>query len=107
LKYLNNGGRIINVSSGLGSLSDMGDYSPAYSISKAALNAVTRQFSALLRSKNISVNSVCPGWVRTDMGGMNASRSVEKGAETIVWLADKAPQKLTGSFFRDKKEIDW
>ena len=107
LRYLNNNGRIINVSSGLGSLSDMGDYSPAYSISKTALNAVTKQFASVLSNKKISVNSVCPGWVRTDMGGANATRSVKKGAESIVWLANEAPQKITGKFIRDKKVIDW
>ena len=101
------GGRIINVSSGAGSLSEMGTYAPAYSISKAALNAVTVQLSAALRSKSIAVNSVCPGWVRTDMGGRNAPRSVQKGAETIVWLASAAPQNLTGQFLRDRKVIAW
>ncbi|MGH7494865.1 MAG: SDR family oxidoreductase [bacterium] len=101
------GGRIINVSSGAGSLNEMGTYAPAYSISKAALNAVTVQLSAALKSKGIAVNSVCPGWVRTDMGGGNAPRSVQKGAETIVWLASMAPQNLTGQFWRDRKVIAW
>ncbi len=99
------GTRIINVSSGAGSLSEMQTYAPAYSISKAALNAVTRQFAGAL--PGIAVNSVCPGWVRTDMGGSGASRSVEKGAETIVWLATEAPATETGKFWRDKKEIEW
>lgn len=101
------GGRIINVSSGAGSLSEMGTYAPAYSISKAALNAVTVQLSAALRSRGIAVNSVCPGWVRTVMGGRHAPRSVEVGAETIVWLASQAPQNLTGQFLRDRKVIAW
>lgn len=107
LPLLNENGRIINVSSGLGSFAEMSDYAPIYSISKSALNAVTKQFSFSLASKNISVNSVSPGWVKTDMGGNNAARSVEKGAETIVWLSEEAPQNLTGKFFRDKKEIYW
>ncbi len=107
LSLVNEKARIINVSSGLGSFGEMSDYAPIYSISKAALNAVTKQFSFSLAEKNISVNSVSPGWVRTDMGGSNAVRSVEKGAETIVWLSEKAPQILTGKFFRDKKEFNW
>ena len=107
LPLMNKNGRIINVSSGLGAFSEMSSFAPSYSISKSALNAVTKQFSFSLADKNISVNSVSPGWVKTDMGGTNAERTVEKGAETIVWLADEAPQKLTGKFFRDKKEMDW
>lgn len=107
LPLLNKNGRIINVSSGLGAFSEMSSYAPTYSISKTALNAVTKQFSFSLEEKSISVNSVSPGWVKTDMGGSNATRSVEKGAETIVWLAEEAPHNLTGKFFRDKKELDW
>ena len=107
LPYLKSGSRIINVSSSAGSLTSMSTYAPAYSISKAALNAITKQYAAALEKKNIAVNSVCPGWVRTDMGGMNASRSVKKGAETIVWLATDAPINKTGLFWRDKKIIDW
>lgn len=101
------GGRIINVSSGAGSLTNMQTYAPAYSISKTALNAVTKQFAAALKSQAIAVNCVDPGWVRTDMGGPNASRPVEKGAETIVWLATDAPQSETGKFWRDKQETVW
>jgi len=99
--------RVINVSSGLGSLAEMGTYAPAYSISKTALNAVTRQFALLLKDQNITVNSVCPGWVRTDMGGPNATRSLEQGADTIVWLATEAPRNLSGRFLRDRKTIEW
>ena len=102
-----NGARIINVSSGAGALKGMSTYAPAYSISKTALNAVTKQFAGALTSHNIAVNCVDPGWVRTDMGGSNASRPVEKGAETIVWLAADAPQAETGKFWHDKQEVDW
>jgi NAD(P)-dependent dehydrogenase (short-subunit alcohol dehydrogenase family) len=98
---------VINLSSGLGQLSDMADTYPAYSISKTALNAVTRQFSAALRDKGIAVNSVCPGWVKTDMGGPNAPRTVDQGADTVTWLATEAPRDLTGLFFRDRKPIPW
>lgn len=102
-----NGGRIINVSSGAGSLSRMSTYAPAYSVSKTALNAVTKQFAGALKNQNIAVNCVDPGWVRTDMGGANASRPVERGAETIVWLAADAPQTETGKFWHDKREVEW
>ncbi|OHE84720.1 MAG: short-chain dehydrogenase [Verrucomicrobia bacterium RIFCSPLOWO2_12_FULL_64_8] len=101
------GARVINVSSGAGALGEMASWAPAYSISKTALNAVTRQFAAALRARSIAVNSVCPGWVRTDMGGAGATRSVEEGADTIVWLATEAPPNLTGRFLRDRKLIAW
>jgi len=107
LPFMDKGSRIINVSSGAGALNDMGTYAPAYSISKTALNAITKQFAGALKRKGIAVNSVTPGWVRTDMGGMSASRTIEKGAETIVWLATEASQDKTGLFWRDKKVIDW
>jgi NAD(P)-dependent dehydrogenase (short-subunit alcohol dehydrogenase family) len=98
--------RVINVSSGGGQLTGGADgWSPAYCISKTALNGVTSQLATAL--PKFAVNSVCPGWVRTDMGGQGASRSVEEGADTIVWLAADAPQKLTGKFLRDRKEIPW
>ena len=98
--------RVINVSSGGGQLTGGADgWSPAYCISKTALNGVTSQLAAAL--PKFAVNSVCPGWVRTDMGGQGATRSVEEGADTIVWLAGEAPQGLTGKFLRDRKEIPW
>ena len=98
--------RVINVSSSGGQLTGGADgWSPAYCISKTALNGVTSQLAAAL--PKFAVNSVCPGWVRTDMGGRNATRSLEEGADTIVWLASEAPQGLTGKFLRDRKEIPW
>jgi NAD(P)-dependent dehydrogenase (short-subunit alcohol dehydrogenase family) len=100
-------GAVINVSSGWGALHDMGDEASAYGISKAGLNAVTRQLAAAFRSDRVSVNSVCPGWVRTDMGGAKASRSVAEGADTVLWLATEAPRKITGKFLRDRKPIPW
>jgi NAD(P)-dependent dehydrogenase (short-subunit alcohol dehydrogenase family) len=101
------GGRIINISSELGALGKMEGYSPAYSISKTMVNALTRQFAAVLKNDGISVHSVCPGWVRTAMGGEGAPRSPEQGAETAVWLATEAPPGLTGKYFKDKHEIEW
>ena len=98
--------RVINVSSSGGQLTDGADgWAPGYCISKTVLNGVTVQLAAAL--PKFAVNSVCPGWVRTEMGGENASRSVEEGADTIVWLASEAPQDLTGKFLRDRKEIPW
>lgn len=99
--------RIVNVSSGMGQLTEMNGGCPGYRISKTALNALTRIMADELKSTNIKVNSVCPGWVRTDMGGPNAERSVEKGAETIVWLATLPEDGPSGGFFRDKQAIPW
>lgn len=105
---LKKGSRVINVSSGAGEIGEgMGSYAPVYSISKTAMNAVTCQFAHAFRRKDITVNSVCPGWVRTDMGGKGAPRSVRKGAETPVWLATEAPINETGKFWRDKAVIPW
>src|SRR6266568_1421129 len=98
--------RIVNVSSGGGQLADGADgWAPAYCISKTALNGVTAQLATAL--PKFAVNSVCPGWVRTDMGGANATRSVAEGASGIVWLAADAPQNETGKFWRDRKVIPW
>ena len=98
--------RIVNVSSGGGQLADGADgWAPAYCISKTAVNGVTSQLAAAL--PKFAVNSVCPGWVRTDMGGSNATRSIAEGASGIVWLAAEAPRKETGKFWRDRKVIPW
>jgi NAD(P)-dependent dehydrogenase (short-subunit alcohol dehydrogenase family) len=104
---MKSGSRIINISSSAGQLNSMGTYAPAYSISKAALNALTLQAASAFAAKGIAVNSVCPGWVKTDMGGKGAPRSLEKGAETPVWLATETPIALTGKFFKDRKEVPW
>jgi NAD(P)-dependent dehydrogenase (short-subunit alcohol dehydrogenase family) len=100
-------GRVVNVSSGLGQLHQMGEGSPAYRVSKAALNALTRTLAAEVAGSGILVNSMSPGWVRTDMGGANAPRSVEEGAETAVWLCLLPSNGPTGQFFRDRQPIPW
>ena len=100
-------GRIVNLSSGLGQLHQMGEGSPAYRVSKAALNALTRTLAAEVAGSGILVNSMSPGWVKTDMGGDGATRSVEEGADTATWLCTLASNGPTGQFFRDRKEIPW
>jgi NAD(P)-dependent dehydrogenase (short-subunit alcohol dehydrogenase family) len=100
-------GRVVNVSSGAGQLSSMTTYAPAYSTSKAALNALTIQLAAATRGRGVLVNCVNPGWVRTRMGGRSAPRSVEEGADTIVWLATLPQNGPTGRFFSDRREIAW
>jgi NAD(P)-dependent dehydrogenase (short-subunit alcohol dehydrogenase family) len=100
-------GRIVNISSGLGQLQKMGEGSPAYRVSKAALNALTRTLAAEVAGSGILVNSMSPGWVRTDMGGDEAPRSVEEGAETAVWLSLLPSNGPTGQFFRDRQPIPW
>jgi NAD(P)-dependent dehydrogenase (short-subunit alcohol dehydrogenase family) len=98
--------RIVNVSSGSGQLDEGADgWAPGYSVSKTALNGVTVQLAAAL--PKFAVNSVCPGWVRTEMGGEDATRSVGEGAASIVWLGTDAPQDLTGKFVKDRKVIPW
>lgn len=99
--------RIVNVSSESGSLAAMGGGTPAYSVSKAALNALTRMLADELRSKRILVNSVCPGWVATDMGGPDAPRSVEEGATSVIWAATLPDNGPTGGFFRDGEPLQW
>jgi NAD(P)-dependent dehydrogenase (short-subunit alcohol dehydrogenase family) len=100
-------GRIVNVSSGLGQLSESGRGTPAYRISKTALNSFTRTLAAELSDTAILVNSMCPGWVKSDMGGPNAPRTLEQGADTAVWLATLQSDGPRGRFFRDKQPIAW
>jgi NAD(P)-dependent dehydrogenase (short-subunit alcohol dehydrogenase family) len=100
-------GRIVNVSSGAGQLTTMSTYAPAYSMSKAALNAFTRILAHTYRGSGLLVNAVDPGWVRTDMGGPSAARSPEEGADTIVWLATLPDDGPTGGFFRDRRAVAW
>jgi NAD(P)-dependent dehydrogenase (short-subunit alcohol dehydrogenase family) len=101
------GARVVNVSSGMGQLAEMQSGSPAYRISKTALNALTRTLAVELAPQGIKVNTMCPGWVRTDMGGAGATRSVEQGADTAVWLATLPDDGPTGGFFRDRQPIPW
>jgi NAD(P)-dependent dehydrogenase (short-subunit alcohol dehydrogenase family) len=100
-------GRIVNVSSESGSLASMGGGTPAYSVSKAALNALTRMLADELRRDGILVNSVCPGWVATEMGGPNAPRTPEEGAAGVVWAATLPDGGPTGGFFRDGESLPW
>lgn len=100
-------GRIVNVSSRAGQLAEMGAGFPAYRLSKVALNALTRITAGELGPGIIKVNAMCPGWVRTDMGGPNATRSVEDAARTAVWLATLPDDGPTGGFFKDKRPIAW
>lgn len=98
--------RIVNVSSGAGSLTSMGGGTPAYSVSKAALNALTRVLAAELQEAGILVNAVCPGWVATEMGGVGG-RPVEAGAASILWAVMLPEDGPTGGFFRDGQPLDW
>jgi NAD(P)-dependent dehydrogenase (short-subunit alcohol dehydrogenase family) len=98
--------RIVNVSSGMGGVSEMGGWSPGYRVSKAALNAMTRILSTELRDEGFLVNSACPGFVNTDMGGpMGATKTVHDGAAGIVWLATLRDDGPTGGFFRDGQPV--
>lgn len=107
LMQANNFGRIINISSEMGSLSDMhGDYA-SYRMSKTLLNAVTGIFNAEVSHPNIKINSMCPGWVKTEMGGRNATREPIKATETILWLDELDENGPSGGFFRDGKALAW
>ena len=103
----NDWGRIVNVSSGMGQLSQMGGFWPGYRMSKTALNALTRIVHNELQGSGIKINSVCRGWCRTEMGGGDAERSADQGAEGIVWAATLPDDGPSGGFFRDGKAIDW
>ena len=107
IPLMNGSGRIVNVSSGMGQLAEMNGGWPGYRMSKAALNALTRILADELKDMGIKVNSVCPGWVRTDMGGPKAPRTPKEGAATTVWLASLPDDGPTGGFFRDKQPIPW
>ena len=102
-----NYGRVVNLSSGMGQLSDMNGCCPGYRTSKTALNALTKSLADELQGTDVLVNSLCPGWVRTDMGGPNATRDVVEGADTVVWLATLPDGGPSGGFFRDRKPIPW
>jgi NAD(P)-dependent dehydrogenase (short-subunit alcohol dehydrogenase family) len=100
-------GRVVNVSSGMGQLSEMNGGCPGYRLSKTALNALTRILADELGGTGIKVNSVCPGWVRTDMGGPEATLSVQEGAAGILWAATLPDDGPTGGFFRNGEPIPW
>jgi NAD(P)-dependent dehydrogenase (short-subunit alcohol dehydrogenase family) len=100
-------GRLVNVSSTMGQLSHLDSSSAAYRLSKAALNALTRMLADAARGSDILVNACSPGWVKTGMGGPGANRSVEQGADTIVWLATLPSGGPNGAFFQDRTRIEW
>jgi NAD(P)-dependent dehydrogenase (short-subunit alcohol dehydrogenase family) len=100
--------RIVSLTSGMGSLTDMGSGTPGYRVSKTALNAMTRMLAAELRNTAVKVNVVCPGWVATDMGSSSAPRTPREGADSVVWLATMAADHVPqGGIFRDRQPIDW
>lgn len=100
-------GRVVNLASGMGQLSGMAAGVPAYRISKTAVNALTRILAAEMAGSRIKVNSVCPGWSRTDLGGADAPRSPEEAIDTVVWLATLPDDGPSGGFFRDRQPIPW
>jgi NAD(P)-dependent dehydrogenase (short-subunit alcohol dehydrogenase family) len=94
--------RVINLSSGMGEIDSLTTTATSYSLSKLALNGATIMLAQSLKSKTIAINAMCPGWVRTDMGGGSAPRSPEQGADTAIWLATEADRRETGKFWRDR-----
>lgn len=100
-------GRIVNIATGMAQLAEMSGHSPGYRLSKTALNALTRVLADELKGMNILVNSVDPGWVKTDMGGRSAPLTPAQGAETIVWAATLPDVGPSGGFFKEKKRISW
>lgn len=102
-----NYGRIVNVSSGMSQIKGLNDFSSSYRLSKLLLNGITLILADAVKGKNILVNSVSPGWVRTDMGGQNAPRSLEQGGKSIVWAATLPDDGPNGGFFQDGKPISW
>jgi NAD(P)-dependent dehydrogenase (short-subunit alcohol dehydrogenase family) len=100
-------GRVVNLSSGMGAMSEMSGGYSAYRVTKSSLNALTRILADELRGTNVLVNVMCPGWVQTDMGGPNAPRPVHEGADTAVWLATLPDGGPSGQFFRDRRQIPW
>ncbi len=99
--------RVINVSSSYGEINGLSADVPSYCLSKLALNGGTIMLAQALRSQKIAVNAICPGWVKTDMGGDSAPRTPEQGADTAIWLATEAPRNHTGKFWRDRKVISY
>ncbi|MBL7717111.1 MAG: SDR family NAD(P)-dependent oxidoreductase [Bdellovibrionales bacterium] len=99
--------RIVNISSGMGGLTEMEGGYPGYRLSKTAVNALTKVTDAEVGGKKLKVNSVCPGWVRTEMGGPGADRSLEEGIAGIVWAATLDEKGPSGGFFRDGERLDW
>lgn len=102
-----NYGRVVNLSSCMGQLTHMNGCYPAYRVSKTSINALTRIISEELKEFNILVNSMCPGWVKTDMGGPSATRELPEGADTVIWLATLPDDGPRGKFFRDRKKFEW
>jgi len=107
LMQTNGYGRIVNLSSGMGQLSEMNGCCPGYRISKTSVNVITRIIADELSDSNILINSMCPGWVKTDMGGDGATRELAEGADTAIWLATLPDHSTSGLFYRDRKQIDW
>ena len=100
-------GRVVNVSSGWGQFHEMGGGMPGYRLGKVALNALTKLLSVELAGSGVLINAMCPGWVRTDMGGAGAERSPAEGADTAVWLATLPDDGPSGALFRDRAEVPW